>query len=369
MCARRFLIVVLILTLVAVAGAFAIFQFGQQVLIRQATPKGHFQAPPPRTGPDYAKPDSWIARPGVAKGPASWRPEGSSPRAEDSGRASVFYIHPTTYLRRDRWNASLDDSESRDRAELFVRSQASALADAGDIWAPRYRQAAYGAFLLKTDDAQKALDLAYSDVDAAFAEFLDRVPPSQGIILAAHSQGSLHLTRLLQEHARELGNRLVAAYVVGWPVSTTADLPALGFPACRTALDSGCLLSWMSFAEPANPSLIFGEWEKSRGLTGADRRRKDIVCVNPISGTLGGSAAPTDNPGTLVPSADFRSGRLLPGQVGAHCDEGLLHLDGEIPPLGQFVLPGNNFHVYDYALFWGAIRQDALRRVAAWERR
>jgi hypothetical protein len=38
------------------------------------------------------------------------------------------------------------------------------------------------------------------------------------------------------------------------------------------------------------------------------------------------------------------------------------------PQLGSFVLPGNNYHVYDYALFWGAIRRDAERRLAAWHR-
>jgi hypothetical protein len=32
------------------------------------------------------------------------------------------------------------------------------------------------------------------------------------------------------------------------------------------------------------------------------------------------------------------------------------------------VLPGNNYHVYDYALFWAAIRRDAERRLAAWQR-
>jgi len=31
-------------------------------------------------------------------------------------------------------------------------------------------------------------------------------------------------------------------------------------------------------------------------------------------------------------------------------------------------LPGNNFHVYDYALFWGSIRADAARRVSAWNK-
>ena len=37
-----------------------------------------------------------------------------------------------------------------------------------------------------------------------------------------------------------------------------------------------------------------------------------------------------------------------------------------LPPLGPYVLPGNNYHVYDYALFWSAIRKDAERRLAAW---
>jgi hypothetical protein len=52
MCARRFLIFVFILILLFVAAAFAIFQFGQQVLIKQSTPQGHFQAPPAASGPD-----------------------------------------------------------------------------------------------------------------------------------------------------------------------------------------------------------------------------------------------------------------------------------------------------------------------------
>jgi hypothetical protein len=32
------------------------------------------------------------------------------------------------------------------------------------------------------------------------------------------------------------------------------------------------------------------------------------------------------------------------------------------------VLPGNNFHVFDYPLFWQAVRLDAAARVQAWKR-
>jgi hypothetical protein len=220
---------------------------------------------------------------------------------------------------------------------------------------------------LESDDAQKALDLAYSDVARAFDSFLASVPQGEPIILAGHSQGALHLMRLLKERVagRPLQQRIVAAYVVGWPISTTADLPALGLPACTSPDQAGCLLTWMSFAEPANPDLILGHWIGGAGLAGGKRARSDMLCVNPLTGTAGGSAPPSANSGTLVPTADLRSAKIVPGEVGAHCGNGLLMLDGQIPALGPYVLPGNNYHVYDYALFWNPIRQDAERRLAA----
>lgn len=367
MCARRFLIFVFILILLFVAGAFAIFQFGQQILVKQATPQGHFQEPAANSGPDYAQAASWIARPDIADNPSTWLPAGVG--ASPSSEVAVFYIHPTTYLDRDRWNAPLSGHAMSDgRADLFVRSQASALSIAGSIWAPRYRQAAYGAFLLKSEDAQKALDLAFSDVSAAFDEFLKQ-NPAKPIILAGHSQGALHLSKLLRDRAPQLKGRLVAAYVVGWPLSVTADVAPAGLTACATAEQTGCVLSWQSFGSPANPDLIMDAWEGTKGPTGVQHERKDMLCVNPVTGTKDGSAPPQSNPGTLVPTADLKSAALEAGKVGAHCDNGLLILDGEIPPLGPFVLPGNNYHVYDYALFWSAIRNDAERRLQAWRRR
>lgn len=369
MCARRFLIFVTILTLLVVGGAFAIFQYGGSVLRQSFTPEGHYSAPPAQSGPDYSNADSWIARPDIPNNAAQWRPEGYGPPRAIPAPAAVFYIHPTTYLRGDRWNAPLFEPESGSRDELFVRTQASAFNNIGEIWAPRYRQAAYGAFLLKSDDAQKALDLAYSDMSAAFDRFLKKVPADKPLILAGHSQGSLHLIRLLEERKEQLKGRLVAAYVVGWPIDTAADLPALGFPACETADQTGCILSWMTFGDPPNPAFILSEWNKSEGLTGKERHRRSILCVNPITGTAGGSAPPAANPGTLVPNGDFTDAKIVEGAVGAHCDDGLLIIDGNIPPLGPYVLPGNNYHVYDYALFWWPIARDAFRRTEAWRTR
>jgi hypothetical protein len=309
-----------------------------------------------------------MARPGLPNDPTHWQPPGV-PRVDPIAiDARVFYIHPTTYLERDRWNAPLHPGgQAEFRTRLFVQSQASAFDQDAQVWAPRYRQAAFGAFLLDNADARAALNLAFSDIAAAFDEFVKQNPQSP-IILAGHSQGALHLERLLRERiaGKPIAKRVVAAYIVGWPVSTTADLPALGLPACRSASESGCILSWMSFGEPPNPELVLNSYEKSAGFAGSVRKREDVLCVNPLTGTQNGAARPTDNPGTLVPSPDLTSGKLVGGAVGARCEKGLLVLDGQIPPLGSFVLPGNNYHVYDYALFWQAIRDDAERRLRAW---
>lgn len=374
MCARRFLMVILVLTLLVVAGAFAIFQFGGNVLLKSATPTGHFEAAEAGAGPNYRNDEAWLTRPGIdwPDDPTQWKPAGATLPESENHQAALFYIHPTTYLERDRWNAPLriGGSYTDFRTRLFLQSQASAFTDVAVPWVPRYRQAAYGAFLLDSEDARAALELAYGDIAAAFAEFV-RESGERPIILAGHSQGALHLMRLLKEKVagKPIEKRVVAAYVVGWPVSTTADLPALGLPACRTPEEAGCVLSWMSFGEPANPELVLHSYERSPGFLGTKRRREDMLCVNPITGTQYGAAAPKENPGTLVPSADLRSATLEAGVVGAHCDEGLLILDGAIPSLGPYVLPGNNYHVYDYALFWGAIRRDAQRRLKAFEAR
>lgn len=367
MCARRFLILIAVLTLIFISGAFALYQFGDRILIHMATPGGRYTPPLPGSRLDYSKLDAWIARPDMVDDPSRWIPFGAGIASADQGAAAIFYIHPTTYLERDRWNAPAQGNRDSDvRARLFVQIQASTFNHAGQIWAPRYRQAAYGAFLLNSEDAQKALALAYSDIEAGFAQFLRSIPRDTPVILAGHSQGALHISRLLERHGDQLTGRLIAAYVVGWPLSVTADLPGMGLPPCVEPSQFGCVLSWQSFKEPANPHLVTQAWVGTKGLTGAERRRADMLCVNPLTGTMDGEAPPIANMGTLAPDRNFSKATLVPDHVGARCDNGFLLIDGDVPDLGPYVLPGNNYHVYDYALFWANIGKDAARRLAAW---
>ncbi|MDO7841238.1 DUF3089 domain-containing protein [Sphingomonas immobilis] len=362
--ARKFLYVFAFLIVIAAGVGIAFNFFGTQIMRMAMVPGGSVEALSPP--PDYADAKMWLARPDIARNPARWTPPGYKQGAKPE--AAVFFVHPTSYLVRARWNAPLDDMDANTKAAIFLKGQASAFNDSGEIWAPRYRQAAFGAFLTTQANAQKALDFAYRDVLAAFEEFLKQAG-DRPIILAGHSQGALHLTRLLHERiaGTPLSKRIVAAYIVGWPVSRSTDLPLMGLPECAHADQAGCILSWQSFAEPADPSLIFDTFDGTKGFTGASRKGTPMICTNPITGTPGTTAPASANLGTLYPSRDLTAADIKPGRVGAACvGRGLLMI-GAPPSLGGFVLPGNNYHVYDYSLFWANVRADIARRLKAFQ--
>jgi hypothetical protein len=370
MLARRFLWVVAGLTVLVMTAALLYRLFGSELIRLTMVPSAAFEGGPPPAAGAYADSKLWIARPDLPASPALWMPSGM--KREGVARASVFFVHPTSYLKSSHWNAPLDDEESQRRAKLFVQSQASVFNGVAEIWAPKYRQATFGAFLTTKAEAQKALDFAYRDVASAFEDFLREAPKDRPIILAGHSQGSLHLMRLLAERiaGSAEARRIVAAYVIGWPVSIPADLPSLGLPACERRDQAGCVVSWQSFADPADPEMVTDVYDKSAGPTGIGRAGSPMLCTNPLTGGAGGEAPGTANPGTLVPNAQLTEGSLKAPGVPARCDvRGFLLIGEEAPDLGPYVLPGNNYHVYDYALFWSALRADAAARVAAWEAR
>jgi len=252
-----------------------------------------------------------------------------------------------------------------------VRGMASPFNAASEIWAPRYRQATMGAFLTDAPEARQAIEAAYADVREAYRYFLSSIAPGTPIVLAGHSQGALHLKRLLAEQVRGSpeADHLVAAYVIGWPISVQHDLPAIGFPACATPQQAGCVVSWSSFAEPADPAMVLNAYATATALDGEPSGTSTILCSNPLTGIYGGAAPASANRGTLVPEDSMEAGELRPGMVPARCDKRGLLLIGAPPEMGSYVLPGNNYHVYDMPLFWANTKADVIRRVEAWTAR
>ncbi|MBG6117068.1 MULTISPECIES: DUF3089 domain-containing protein [unclassified Sphingobium] len=367
--ARKFLYVIAGLIVLVIVGKLAYGILQPQLMRIAMVPREAFSDLQPLPADAYDKQAMWIARPDILKdNPALWTPQGvkDAPVPE---KAAVFFIHPTSYITtfsNAHWNAPIGEKEADATARRFVTGQASAFNAAGNIWAPRYRQANFGAFLTDGPEGDKALAVAYRDVAQAFAAFL-KANPAGPLILAGHSQGSRHLLQLLREQVagKPVEKRIAAVYAVGWPISVEADLPALGLPACARAAQAHCIVSWQSYAEPADPSAVIETFGKKTGYTGKPRKGTHMLCTNPITGAFNGAAPASANRGTLDSRDAGKPPRLLSGIVPARCDTSGVLMIGEPVDMGPFTLPGNNYHVYDYSLFWANVRNDARQRLAA----
>ena len=376
--ARKFLYFVAICITLVIAGRIVYELFQEELAEIALVPSAEFSPVNPLEANAYEDSKLWYSRPGIGvKDPARWQPplaEGApaaTPDATKAPRFAVFFVHPTSYLNRASWNAPLEnggDPEAERIARIYLRGMASPFNAASEIWAPRYRQATMGAFLTDASEGKKAIDAAYADVREAFRYFLSSVDPKTPIVLAGHSQGALHLKRLIAEEVRgtPVAERLAAAYVIGWPVSLQHDLPAMGFPACAAPDQSACILSWSSFAEPADPALVLSAYGSTPALDGVTPGTTPMLCTNPLTGQYGRTAPASANLGTLVPEDSMEKGTLQPGLVSAACDKRGLLLIGPPPEMGSYVLPGNNYHVYDLPLFWSNTKADVIRRVEAW---
>lgn len=406
--ARKFLFIVALIIVLVIGGAIALAIWSREATEIAFVPRGEFVEQEALAANAYEDPEMWYSRPGLgtndpsryqpaiaepAADPAEGTPSPERPAAEQSldapgtldtgssrtGEAAdaaevpgfaVFFVPPTSFLKAGgtAWNATLDDAMTNSRARTFLRGLASPFNRADELWAPKYRQAAAGAFLTDKPEAQMAIDAAYADVAQAFDYFLDSVDAEKPIVLAGHSQGSVHILRLLMEQAeaREITDRIVAVYAIGWPISIEHDLPALPLPACAAPDQSGCIIAYSSFADDGEADLIKRRYEATPGFDGEPRGEGPILCVNPLTGGTGGEAPASANLGTLKPSEDLSSGELVAGAIPARCDERGLLLIGDPPELGPGVLPGGNYHVYDIPLFWKNLQEDVLRRVNAW---
>jgi hypothetical protein len=319
-------------------------------------PGGSFEEIGPPPAPDYSLPENWAALPD-RKDNADVVPAGGASDNQATAAVDVFFLHPTTYYNGANWNQPLDDPGANEYTDKNVlRGQASSFNGSGRVYAPRYRQATLYSFRDKEGNGLKALDLAYADVKAAFQYYLDNYNEGRPIILASHSQGSRHGARLLEEFFAEepLRSKLVAAYLVGWGGSSNREEGAIaGIPVCESPDQTGCWLTWNSVAKSVPGGRI----------------GKDAVCVNPLTWKTDGEyAAHAINLGGVSFSED-ESEAPDPdvGVVCAQCVDGLLVISRpEVEGYSYMPMGKDNYHIYDYGLFYMNIRENVRERVEAY---
>lgn len=267
----------------------------------------------------------------------------------------VFFIYPTIYTYKPKdeyqWNANVYDNKLNKKIDkTTIRFQASIFNTAGNVYAPRYRQAHVAAFYTPfKEDRDSSLNLAYSDVKKAFLVYLEKWNNGKPFIIAAHSQGTVHAIRLVKEliDGQEIQKQLVAAYLVGMPVSTV-DFKSI--KPCNDSDDINCLISWCTYARNYYPN---------QGVYLDNEKNKKIVQTNPLSWR---------SDSNYVDASHHKGGVILnirkkyPKLCDAQNHNGMLWISHPKFPGSVFLKNIKNYHVGDYNLFYLNVQQNAKLR-------
>lgn len=370
--AAIFLLIIAAIVIAVIIGGIWLGANPEKALRIAFVPSHSFTEDNPSPQLEYAQNESWAALPS-APSTTHALPEGVS-KITQVPEVDVFFVHPTTYLSRDHWNAPTPSPDADALLEnRSLQGQASSFNMAGQIYAPRYRQATFGAFLDDSGNGLAAIALAYTDIVAAFDEFIANRNQGRPFILAGHSQGSLHLLYLLKDRitGTPLLDNMVAAYIIGWPVALETDLPALpDIPACSGPEKTGCIVSFQTFGLNGDASGYQDYLNATIGLNGASRAGNTMLCTNPINWLLDKKADKSEHMGAVTLNVEPNTPLAAPQNTltGANCgDDGILYLTD---PLGkewqELKMTGENYHVYDYRLFYMSIMENAALRSHVW---
>jgi len=303
--------------------------------------------------PDYSKPEYWAAHP-VKLDPADSIPAPLKDYPAGDSGVDVFFLYPTSFTSGSDtgWNAAIDDEAINQKTDYSsILYQASAFNQYCRVFAPRYRQAHIRCFFIPDSVSAPYFNLAYADIKAAFEEYLRSHNAGRPIIIAAHSQGTLHAGRLIREFfdGTKLQEQLVCAYLVGMPVPESYFR---NIRPCPDSTSTGCFVSWRTFKS---------------GYEGNDiikAERVKMTVTNPLSWTRDEVFVPAAfNKGGILRSFN----KLIPHVVSAQVHQNILWTSKPDMP-GKFLLTTKNYHIGDINLFYLNIRENVATRIRSYKK-
>ena len=266
----------------------------------------------------------------------------------------VFYVYPTLYTnsKDTSWNISIDDVKQREKVlNVAVKNQASAWANAGQVYVPFYRQAHIRSYAHLDGKGRTALLLAYGDIKAAFEYYLSNHNNGRAIILAGHSQGSTHLTLLLKEFFdnKPLQKQLVAAYLPG------VGIKANEFSSIKLMKhqdSTGGFITWNTFKKKYNTTQ-YNNWYKGK------------ASINPVTWDTTRLALKSEHKGFL-----YSNGKLYRQSFKTNLIDGGIWITTPCFPGRYLSFTMKNYHIGDVNLFWEDIRVNARNRAQIyWDNR
>jgi hypothetical protein len=341
----------LFILIIVVLLSFIVFYPGVnlRILLLFIKPPKDFAVDEKTLDPDYSDFRQWAAHPGKKNITEIIPPNSSLENMQLAAEADIFYIHRTTLISRCRWNSDTRNQKLNNITDKqAIRNQAGIFNGSCRIFAPRYRQATLYSFFDKKGNGEKALDLGYKDVRAAFLYYLQHFNNGRPVIIAGHSQGAQHATNLIREFfdGKDLEKKLIAAYLTGMPlqINTFRTIPFSENPS-----QTGCFVSWSTFGDGVYPN-YFKEGYKT------------AVTTNPLTWDCQqGYAGYEKHLGAVSPG--FK--KIHRHCINAKCGTGVLWIKNK-KILTFIPLPLKNYVVMDFDLFYMNTRENVKQRIEAY---
>jgi hypothetical protein len=278
----------------------------------------------------------WLCRPGLSVNPCAASRTATAVAADGARRVErfpatkplpidCFYVYPTV-SRQTTVNASLTAPDPG--VPIVATLQASRFASTCRVYAPKYRQVTVSGLAQPIAVSKPAVALAYSDVRAAWRDYLAHDNHGRGVVLIGHSQGTFVLRELIAKEIDpkpKVRKRLVSAVLLGGNVTVKKGKDVGGdfkhVRACRAPKQLGCVVAFSTFEDQAPADSIFGR-TSAAGL--------EVLCTNPAA--LGGGSVKLDS---IYPSAPFAPGTIIATAIK------ILGITQPTPPTTWAELPGS----------------------------
>jgi pimeloyl-ACP methyl ester carboxylesterase len=266
----------------------------------------------------YRDPDMWLCRPDLPTdacridmtttelGADGTRAVASHHSAVDAP-IDCFYVYPTVDLNLIPGN-HVDFSDTAKMAKAAA-AQIARFTEVCNVYAPLYRQATIATYVSSKGDQRHFFDVAYSDIAAAFHEYLQHFDRGRPIVIIGHSQGSQMAAHLLKDtfdQSDELRPRLLVAMTIGFSVEVPDGADTGGtfqhLAPCKGPDQTSCVIAYRTIAEGDTPSSI-GEAPPGH----------HVLCVDPSDHALLSESVFRSKDGIKTP---FTSVREL---YRAHC--------------------------------------------------
>jgi hypothetical protein len=261
----------------------------------------------------------WLCKPGQSPNPCAESLQTTYVSSDGAATVSTpkagprkvdcFYVYPTV---SDQATTNADLTVDPQQTAI-ARYQASRYSQRCRVFAPMYRQVTI-AGISDPSTPDSAWQLAYSDVRAAWREYMKKFNNGRGVVLIGHSQGTAMLTLLIREkidNFKAARRKLVSALLLGGNVTVKQGSDRGGafknVAACRKRTQRGCVVAFSTFNETPPDDPAFGKptGRLVESYGGAGRTDLEVLCNNPAA--LAGGTAPLQS---LVPTTPF------PGTLG-----------------------------------------------------